>query len=443
MKIAAIALALSTMLTVEQRDARRSMSDHPTSAVSADGRFIAFTTFSQLAPADVDSSSDVYVLDRVRQHVTLESTSPPARGRFGEAGPGHALAIDSQRPGISGDGRFVVYERNDVIVVRDRRDGVTKVVAIGTQPFITEDGHTVLFTATDFDRVKAVDVNGLRNDVYSVDVRSGDGRRVSDDLHGLDNALASSVSPTASADGRYVAFTSRPPFQSSDTRASRVYVRDTALNVTKFVGAGWKPSISGDGQFVAFVGVSDRMPHIFLADLQTGATRVITKSVRRGLANGVSGNPTMSSDGRFVAFQSEANDLVAADDFNLLPDVFVFDRTTGAITRISGDPGGVWMEPSGGPSIDATGSVVAFSSRHPTDASDKRNDFDLYVATLRSLNTVSMSSTQGRGSAGIFSTNSLRLSVSAARYSYSSRFPVTLLNGPGRASSLSRIRDVQ
>ena len=40
------------------------------------------------------------------------------------------------------------------------------------------------------------------------------------------------------------------------------------------------------------------------------------------------------------------------------------------------------MEPSGGPSIDAHGSVVAFSSRHPTDASDKRNDFDLYVATV-------------------------------------------------------------
>jgi Tol biopolymer transport system component len=375
MKIAAIALALSTMLTVEQRDARHSMFDHPTSAISADGRFIAFITFSQLAPADVDSSSDLYVLDRVRQQVTLESAS------------GDGRQIDSQRPGISRDGRFVVYERNDVIHVRDRRNGATKVVAMGSQPFITEDGHTVLFTASDFDRVTTIDVNGIRNDIYSVDVRTGVGRRVSDDLHGLDNALASSVSPTASADGRYVAFTSRPPFQSSDTRASRVYVRDTALNVTKFIGAGWKPSMSGDGRFVAFVGTSNRMSHIFLTDLRTGATSVITKSARRGLANGASGNPTLSSDGRFVAFQSEANDLVAADDFNLLPDVFVFDRTTGAITRVSGDPEGVWMEPSTGPSIDATGSVIAFSSRHPTDASDKQNDFDLYVASLTTLNT--------------------------------------------------------
>ncbi len=138
-----------------------------------------------------------------------------------------------------------------------------------------------------------------------------------------------------------------------------------------------EPSLSGDGRFVAFVGYSNRVPHIFVADLIAGTTRVITNSVRRGLANGQSAQPAMSSNGRFVAFQSEANDLVALEDFNLLWDVFVLDRTTNAITRLSGDQGEAWMEPSSGPSINGTGSIVAFSSRHPTDASDKRNDFDL------------------------------------------------------------------
>ena len=161
-----------------------------------------------------------------------------------------------------------------------------------------------------------------------------------------------------------------------------VFVRDTALQITRLIGAGWSPSLSGDGRFIAFVGLSHRVPHIFVADLDTGASRIITKSVRRGLANGNSARPVMSSNGRFVAFQSEASDLVAAEDFNLLWDVFVLDRTTNAITRLSGDREEAWMEPSSGPSIDATGSVVAFSSRHPTDASDKRNDFDLYVASI-------------------------------------------------------------
>lgn len=432
MKIAAIALALSTILTVEQRDARRSNLDHHTSAVSADGRLVAFVTYSQLVPADADSAGDIYVLDRARRHVTLESVTPGNQG-----------ARDSNHPDISGDGRFVVYERDDVVYLRDRRDSVTAALGTGNEPSITEDGRTVLLTAGSFERVAGIDVNGTRNDIYSVDLQTREARRVSVDLPGLDPSSASSYTPSASADGRYVAFASRPPFHSSATRTPQVYVRDTELNVTKFVGAGSNPAISGNGRYVAFVGTSNRRRHIFLADLHTGATRIITNSVRRGLANGTSASPVVSSDGRFVAFQSEANDLVAGDDFNLLSDVFVFDRTTGAITRVSGDAEGVWMEPSTGPSIDATGSVIAFSSRHPTDASDKRNDFDLYVATLTGLNTVSMSSPQGRGGAGIFSQNSLRLSASAARHSYSSRFPLTLLTGPGRASSLSRIRDVQ
>ena len=146
--------------------------------------------------------------------------------------------------------------------------------------------------------------------------------------------------------------------------------------------------------------VEKGLPHIFLADLHTGATRVITKSVRRGLANGASGKPKMSSDGRFVVFQSEASDLVAAEDFNLLWDVFVFDRTTGTMTRVSGDAEGEWMEPSAGPSIDARGSVVAFSSRHPTDVSDKRNDFDLYVVTVGYPNTVAYPNTEARRHGG-------------------------------------------
>ena len=122
-------------------------------------------------------------------------------------------------------------------------------------------------------------------------------------------------------------------------QAPQVFVRDTELNTTRpcrrrmgpiaqrrrtlrrirrTCSTGWRTSFSPISQ--------------------TGTTRIITNSARRGLANGASGKPKVSSDGRFVAFQSEASDLVAAEDFNLLWDVFVFDRTTGTTTRVSGDP---------------------------------------------------------------------------------------------------------
>jgi Dockerin type I domain len=51
-------------------------------------------------------------------------------------------------------------------------------------------------------------------------------------------------------------------------------------------------------------------------------------------ANGDSVRPSVSADGRFVAFESAANNLVPGDT-NDKSDVFVVDRKTGTITRVS------------------------------------------------------------------------------------------------------------
>lgn len=370
----ALALSLGMMLTVEQRDASRTTHDHSTVAVSAEGRFVAFTTYSRLVPADTDAWSDVYVLDRHSQRVTLESADITGDG-------GHV-----SYPGISGDGRYVVFERAQRVVIRDRNASVTKIVGEGRQPVITSNGRLVVFAADSIRSAAEADVNGERTDIYVADVQSARARRVSAGMPGLDAATTASVHPSASTDGRFVAFTSRAQREGERAAPPQVFVRDLELNVTRLVGAGWDPSISGDGRVVAFTGLHNQMAHVFLMDLETGTPRVITSSVRRGDANGASAKPKISSDGQFVVFQSEASDLVAAEDINLLWDVFVFDRATGTVSRVSGDPEGVWMEPSGGPAIDARGSVIAFSSRHPTDVADKRNDFDLYVTTLSGFN---------------------------------------------------------
>ena len=41
-----------------------------------------------------------------------------------------------------------------------------------------------------------------------------------------------------------------------------------------------------------------------------------------------------------------------------------------------------WWEVSTGPSLDAAGRVIAFSSRHPIDSSDVKHDFDLFVEEM-------------------------------------------------------------
>ena len=64
-----------TWLTVPQRDDRRSRSSAATASLSGDGRFVAFSSCARLIAADVDSLADIYVLDRSTATVTLESES--------------------------------------------------------------------------------------------------------------------------------------------------------------------------------------------------------------------------------------------------------------------------------------------------------------------------------------------------------------------------------
>ncbi len=353
MRTIAVALALSAIFTIEQRDAYRSSIDDASSDISADGRFIAFSTYSQLVPADTDRSSDVYVLDRSTKHVTLESVEVERRS-------------DMAQPRLSGDGRFLVYVDDDTVTLRDRRQNTSQGLGVGRQPCISEDGTMVVFATAK----------------HLVEVRGGDVRPVSTGMAGTPPALVK-VSPSVSTDGRFLSFSARLPLFRGKAPAPEIFVRDAQLSTTRRIARGWKPSLSGDGRYLAYVDVVRNVPQIFLADLTAGTPRVVTNNSGGRPANGASANPRISSNGRFIVFQSEASDLVDAEDFNLLHDVFIFDRLSGRIARLSGDEDGGWMEPSGGPSIDGSGAVVAFSSRHPTDASDKKNDFDLYVGTLR------------------------------------------------------------
>lgn len=73
----------------------------------------------------------------------------------------------------------------------------------------------------------------------------------------------------------------------------------------------------------------------------------------------------------------------AQPDINLLWDVFVYNRATRRTTWVSTDIGEEWMENSRAPSLDDTGHVLAFGSRHPINGGDEGRDGDLYVYRLR------------------------------------------------------------
>ncbi|MBI5602919.1 MAG: PD40 domain-containing protein, partial [Deltaproteobacteria bacterium] len=78
--------------------------------------------------------------------------------------------------------------------------------------------------------------------------------------------------------------------------------------------------------------------------------------------NDYSNNPSISADGRFVAFRSLASNFVLGDT-NGKEDIFVHDRQTGQISRISVTSDGTeGNDHSYSPSISTDGRFVAFTS---------------------------------------------------------------------------------
>ena len=409
------------LLTVPQRDTRTDSLATASVDVSANGRYVAFESLARLVPADTNDRRDIYVLDLVTRIVTLESNQPGAW-------------IDNARPRLSADGRFLVYEstpavsRGDSydaqIVWSDRVAGTSRVLTAtpdGGQsngpsraPDISDDGQTVVFVSNASNLVAGDDANGRGDDVYAFDGRAGSLSRVSVDTAGVQPATGISIAPTISGDGRWVVFASSAPLvpaqhsrQPDDERAEprQIFARDLQDRRTVRVsqsGEGvaaddscWGPAVNRDGRFVAFVsdarnlgkGSRNRASDVFLHDRRTGATTLVSRAADGGDASGSSAAPSISADGRYVAFQSDAPNLTCArrctpadEDINLLWDVFVFDATSGTTTRMSEDEAGEWMEASRGPSIDASGAVLAFTSRHPIDTLDRGDDYDVFVS---------------------------------------------------------------
>ena len=132
------------------------------------------------------------------------------------------------------------------------------------------------------------------------------------------------------------------------------------------------PAISLDGTVVAYQTFSgdprggEVTQEVYAYDRETGATEWISAAPLGLPGNGLSHEPSVSADGRFVAFQSSSDDLVSGDANNRY-DVFVRDRRTGQLERISDTRSG-GVAHSFRPSISPGGRFVAFDSDGPGGA---------------------------------------------------------------------------
>lgn len=277
------------------------------------------------------------------------------------ASDGTQANAESWYPELSADGGYVVYRSPATNLVSVDESGVTSRVFLhdrsthetvyiplagaGTRVvdsvLVSADGRYVVYSFSGAANLGADAANPVVGHVFVHDRETGETTWASE---GLDPLRAR---PEISSDGRYVAFVAETAGDRSSTRMPLfVYDQQTGERVEIAVAHDlwWGWAISDNGRFVAFSAEDERnlvpgdtngVTDLFLYDRDTDqVTRVSMSSDSRQAGNGHSGNPALSADGRYVAFDSDADNLVPGDT-NRAKDVFVYDRETGETIRVS------------------------------------------------------------------------------------------------------------
>ncbi|MFK8182418.1 MAG: DUF4114 domain-containing protein [Phormidesmis sp.] len=300
-------------------------------SLSGDGRFVAFSdTANDLVIDDTNPESDIFVRDRLLG--LTERISFPSDFAI-DAGMDSAGA-DSAGVDSAVDGSEIAYPSYNPAISENGR-----YVAFQTQ-FAETSQVFVYDRDTDFaEVVSAVPAFGEPDEVSEV----GNGAATNADI---------------SADGRFVVFQSEADNLGGDDElddtngVSDIFVRDRQLNTlerisvaidtTQANAASSQADISADGRYIAFASDASNLVEndtngtadIFVYDRETQRIERVSLASDGAESNGFSRAPSISADGRYISYDSLATNLVAGDT-NQKGDVFLFDRLTQATTRVS------------------------------------------------------------------------------------------------------------
>jgi Tol biopolymer transport system component len=349
-------------------------------AISADGRYIAFTsTAGDLVPGQRSNYANVFLHDRVEKATRLVSHVSTSAATAGNEG--------SSKPSISSDGRYIAFTSSATDLLPgqgdlasaflfDRASGALTLIGPGQTAFLSADG-------------KYVAVLGWQEIyLYQRETRQTTplGTRRFRDFFSTNRPIIS-----INADGRYTAFIGTP-----EASPTGLYVYDRIARTFTLAsrrsgstenpgGAPDAPVISGDGRFVVFAspdhdlvpGQTDgsgdhRSMDVFLFDRASAATRLVSHAgdAPTLAAHGVSHAPAISANGTRVAFASMASDLTGdVKDYNEGLDVFVQDTSTGNTDAVSlhapETPSLSQDAPSVASALSADGRFLAFESDSP------------------------------------------------------------------------------
>jgi Tol biopolymer transport system component len=352
--------------------------------ITPDGRYVTFQSGADnLVPGDINGHNDVFVRDRRTgwtELISVPAGGGPANLESGEGQPS-AITPDGRYVAFSSSANLTPDDRDLVtdIFLRDRVAKTTVKVDVlaspginqgGFAPRITANGRYVMFTSRSATLV-AGDTNG-RNDVFVRDMKTGVTRRVSvkaggsqvaEDTRGYD----------ISADGRYVLFESLARYTPGDTNNSLDgFVKDLVTGAVERVsvtGSGNGKQVAGgtegmsmtpDGRYVVFNALPAHLNiQVYVRDRATRRSTLVSVNTSgkpgrtASLASGISPN------GRYVVFGSGSPDLVPGAPFFF--NTFVRDLKLKATTLVSRTSAGTPVNESSDPGA-LSDNAVTFSA---------------------------------------------------------------------------------
>ena len=302
---------------------------------SADGRFVVFESNDRLTPDAIGDERHVYRKSMADSSVELVST----RARPAEASGA------SYGASISADGRYIAFETLDdgvfdneptplgsiQVALKDMDTGrvtqvstphktdATPMTGDSDDSMVSADGQHVVFVSTvPGMNDKGFVPTGSTPTVDEFDVATGDITNVSAGVNADTGAAeaANDVSgqPVVSADGRYVAYTSK---------AGNLGVAATTRPVTPLPVTAWSQIYRWDRTTgkADFISAS-------ATDTATGYTKTDNDSV----------SPTMSGDGSLVGFVSAASNLLGSAEIpkkSQLTDAYIHNVASNVTHRVS------------------------------------------------------------------------------------------------------------
>ncbi len=321
--------------------------------MSTEGRFVAFTSYNdRLVPDDTNGMPDAFVFDRETR--TIERVSVTSNG---EELPGWTFASSISADGrfvlFTSDSRTMpLFDSNlpGGLFLHDRHTGQTEL--LGKELGYGMTDYTIMNGKISADgRFVIMEVVNIHWSVFLLDRQTNVVKRLSEAPDG-DPANGDSTTTAMTPDGRWIAFLSQASNLAPDDdpcsmgerwQCADLFVYDRVNAKLERIPVGFgmclgcpadRLAISADGRWIAYNDMDDQNRFLVrVYDRQTQQTKTVCAD-NEGNCSGHT--PAISADGRWLAFAAQQ--------------VFVQEQQTGQIQQVS-------ITQDGQPADDVSGMI--------------------------------------------------------------------------------------